>query len=708
MIQVSQLTAEQKSIVESVPNGIKFLHGACGTGKTTVGVRRMLRLLTKDKVFAHEILVVVPQAPLGQVYQDALQSEQQKAGGRVTVATWGSITRKVVELFFPLVVTSAGFAQPDKRPTFLSLETALYFMQQAVGQVIAEEALFDSITLARNRLYSQLLDNLNKAALVGFPHTDLATRLKRAHLNREGAQARVYDDAQRCVVLFRELCLAHSLIDYSLQVELFWQLWQMPTVQDYLQGKYRHLILDNIEEESPITHDCWLEWLPKAESALVIMDEQAGYRRFLGADPHSAERLKELVKPRDTRFLPPEHSFTNPPSLQELGGLFEIIHYPSRAVPPSSLDPHTVMEFGDFNYFTDMIEAVADSVVDRLTTGSTNPSEMVILSAFLSDSLLFSLNQAFERRNIALRAHRPSQALRDEPAARALLSLAQVVNPSWKLPLTDQDVTLLLLESLEGLDDIRARLIVQHLYRGGQWIAFHQLDSTLQERITFVFGEKYEALREWIKTHQQAPIAEMDVLWSVAFGELLSQVGFGFHQHPHRAEVTANLMDSARQFRRAVTSVSTLTALGREYIQLVREGVIANQYVRSWQMPTTDAILVAPAYTYLMSNRPTDYQYWLNIGSVGWWERIYQPLTHPYVLSRNWNQGLVWTDEQEYYTRNEALYHLVLGLIRNCRKGIYFGFSHLGEMGYEQHGPLLHALQSILRYLARNKVSSHV
>jgi hypothetical protein len=33
------------------------------------------------------------------------------------------------------------------------------------------------------------------------------------------------------------------------------------------------------------------------------------------------------------------------------------------------------MEFGDFNYFTDMIEAVADSVVNRLTSGSTNLSE---------------------------------------------------------------------------------------------------------------------------------------------------------------------------------------------------------------------------------------------------------------------------------------------------------------------------------------------
>ena len=705
MIQLSQLTAEQKSIVESVPHGVKFVHGEVGTGKTTVGVRRMLRLLTKDKAYAHEILVVVPQSPLGRVYQDALQSESLKAGGRVTVATWGSITQNIVELFFPLIVDQAGFLQRDKRPIFLSLETSLYFMHKVVGQLITDEALFDNITIARNRLYSQILDNLNKAALVGFPYDDLAMRLKSASVNRDMAQARVYEDAQRCASLFRQFCLAHSMIDYSLQVELFWQLWQLPPVQAYLQGKFRHLILDNIEEEPPISHDCWLEWLPNAESALVIMDEQAGYRRFLGADPDSAERLKRLAKPRDIRLFPSEHSFINPPALQELGRLFQTIHYPAHALPPSTLDTRPIIEFGDFNYSTDMIGAVGDSVAKRLASGATTPNEIVIVSAFLSDSLLFSLQQAFAQRGLVVRSHRPSQALREEPSARALLALAQVVNPRWQLPLSEQEVTLMLLEIMDGLDDIRARLIVQFLYKQGQWLPFDRLDSGIQERITFYLGAKYETVRQWIQAQQQQAIVEMDVFWSVAFGELLSQDGFGFHQHPHRAEVTANLIDSARKFRRAITQVNTTPELGREYIQLVRDGVIADQYLRSWQLPDPDSILIAPAYTYLMSNRPTDYQYWLNIGSVGWWERIYQPLTHPYVLSRNWTTGLVWTDEDEYRTRNEALYHLVLGLIRNCRKGIYFGFSHLGEMGYEQRGPLLHALQSILRHLARSGVS---
>ena len=50
-------------------------------------------------------------------------------------------------------------------------------------------------------------------------------------------------------------------------------------------------------------------------------------------------------------------------------------------------------------------------------------------------------------------------------------------------------------------------------------------------------------------------------------------------------------------------------------------------------------LLIAPAYTFLLNNRAVDYQFWLNIGSEGWSRRLYQPLTHPYVLSRGWLPG---------------------------------------------------------------------
>ncbi len=128
----------------------------------------------------------------------------------------------------------------------------------------------------------------------------------------------------------------------------------------------------------------------------------------------------------------------------------------------------------------------------------------------------------------------------------------------------------------------------------------------------------------------------------------------------------------------------------------MREGLLAAFYPLSWRDELADAVFIAPAYTFLMRNRTVRFQFWLDIGSEGWWERLYQPLTHPYVLRRGYPPGRIWTDEDEVTSRTESLYKLALGLIRRCRERIYLGISDLGERGFEQRGPLLHAFQRVL------------
>ena len=132
---------------------------------------------------------------------------------------------------------------------------------------------------------------------------------------------------------------------------------------------------------------------------------------------------------------------------------------------------------------------------------------------------------------------------------------------------------------------------------------------------------------------------------------------------------------------------------------MVQDGVVAAQYVRSWQRQPKDAVLLAPAYTFLMSNRPVAHQFWLDVGGTGWWERLSQPLTHPYVLSRRWAAGSQWTDADEYAARQDALAALVLGLLRRCRVKVHLGLSELGEQGSEQRGPLLQAIQRRIAYV---------
>ena len=118
-------------------------------------------------------------------------------------------------------------------------------------------------------------------------------------------------------------------------------------------------------------------------------------------------------------------------------------------------------------------------------------------------------------------------------------------------------------------------------------------------------------------------------------------------------------------------------------------------YVPGWRVPE-DAVFLAPAYTFLLRNRPVDVQIWLDIGSSGWWERLYQPLTHPFVLSRHWPSHEPWSDAAEYYHRQDLLRRLLLGLIRRTRHGIYLAISDFSESGYEQRGALLTLINRLL------------
>jgi hypothetical protein len=699
-----------QEILHPAPGRAKvFLDGPAGTGKTTAAVQRMLTML-QNYVPAESILVWVPQRALATPYREALW-ELDLPGGEVTIVTVGGLARRMVDLYWPIAVERAGFGEPAKEPTFLTLETTQYFMDRIVAPFI-EAGYFDSLSVRRNRLVSQIIDNLNKAAVVGFPHTEIAARLKSAW-GGESARRAVYDQAQACAAAFRQYCLAHNLLDFSLQYEVFFQhLLVEPICRQYLFDRYRHLIVDNIEEDTPRAQDLLREWLEVCQTALVVMDRGGGYRAFLGADAEGAEEVRWSCQER----LALEHSHVTSPEIASLGTQLvqslgsQVSEALSVRRTRRVVDPRPALFFNPVRFQPQMYEWVADQVASLIETEQVPPDEIVILAPFLGDALRFALADALARRKVPVRSHRPSRALRAEPATRCLLTLATIAHPDWEICPTPSDVVQALMTAIEGLDLVRAQLLTEIAYRPREgrpaWSGFDQIQTEMQERITFVFGERFDRLRRWMSEYRAQPPLELDDFCRELFTAVLSRPGFGFHHDLDAGRITSNLIESIQKFRYVVGP--TLPAaegsdrLAIEYVRMVDRGIIAATYVQSWQIETAGAVLMAPAYTFLMANRPVDVQFWLDVGSGGWWERLYQPLTHPYVLSRHWPADRVWGDEDEFAVRQDSLARLVLGLVRRCRKRVYLGISELGAQGYEQRGPLLHAVQDTLRRFRRD------
>ena len=78
------------------------------------------------------------------------------------------------------------------------------------------------------------------------------------------------------------------------------------------------------------------------------------------------------------------------------------------------------------------------------------------------------------------------------------------------------------------------------------------------------------------------------------------------------------------------------------------------------------------------------------------YQRLDQPLTQPYVLSRNWRSDRVWTAEDEVNAANDTLLRLSLGLLNRCRQKVYLGMSEMDVSGYENRGLLLRIFQQVL------------
>lgn len=691
-------TAQQSRLLASKTAGSLFVTGEAGMGKTTASAFFLRQRVLDEGKKQESFLVLLPQLTLSEPYQKALEGLPYEMSSRVSIRTMNGLARRMVSLFWPLISTQAGFQHPYRAPRFLNLETSQYYIAKIVEPMINQGA-FSTVTLKRTLLYTQLLDNLNKSALVGFPYTDISSRLSGAWVG-EGAQINVYQDVQYAITQFRDLCLRENLVDFSLQIELFNKyVWNEEIPKRYLTGMFQHLIYDNLEEDAPFAHDIIQNWLPHFRSALLIQDTNAGYRNFLGADPISAARFENLIDGSIHFVEAPGSS----PGIQKLKQAFLDLreHKPaSDNLSISELSDVLVLPRNQTRFFPQLMDQIAEAVA-RLIEKGVEPGEIVILAPFISDALSLGLSHRLEAKGIDSIVHRPTQPMVEQPAIQTMLTLIQLAHPEWKLFPSRLQLINSLVMSIDGLDLVRAHLLGK-LYNAdlGKLSLIGQLSQAEKARIPEFIAQRYDQLVTWFgDAGREEPL---DVFLSRLFGELLSQRGFGFHADLAQGQSVARLIESYTKFV-AVLSAPGAEALdpGAEFTRSLLSGLISALFTEDWMYRDPAKVLITPTLVFLMQNQTVDYQFWLQIGSSGWYTRLEQPLTHPYVLSRNWIEGQKWTYNEELDLARKNLSTTVQGLLTRCRKRVYTGLSTFDESGKEERGLLMNNIQTLYRQALR-------
>jgi len=684
MVSWSELTDLQQNAARS--GQTSFLLGPAGAGKTTALQHRLLRLL-HDGEPAYTLLVLVAEPEHQQGYLEAVHQSGLGPYADLKITTYTQMAQEMVSLFWPLVARPAGFDHPYQPPTFLSYDLAQLLMWRIITGMLAEGA-FSDLRLRPQQIVSQLLDTLNRAALNGLSLKEAVERQINTWVG-EPDRVRHLHDAATAVSHFRRHCLQHSLLDLSLAVEVFdTQLVQHPEFHRYFRERFRHLIVDNVEEQTPAGQNFVASLMNATQTTAVAYNAGGGYKRFMAADPLGANRFR-LMCAFAFNF---ETNFVAAPPMTALSNLVE--NFLMHTTQPTLGAEEGILRVINGRYRREMVAQLVTTLTDLVEQGVPT-NQIAIIVPYLDGALRYMLTQGLTQAGLPYFLLRRRSSPREEPRIRAWLTWLALAHPEWGIAPTEYDVAEAFTLSIAGLDPARAGLLAERLYQAKtiHLLPVSELPDWLVERIGSDMVGLVEALRLWLA--EQEPTLPIDAFLYNLFNDLLAQPRFQPVPDLSSAAVCDWLVQSATRLRQAAQAIGlhSPAEIGATFIDGINQGLVTANPPDLGDPPDPNGTMISTIYGYLLAGYPMQVQVWLETAATGWWDIPKQPLSNAFVLAQSRPADEPWTTDEEFTIRNQLLSRIIRGLTNRCTDQIILANSDLDRRGLRQDGPLWRALQ---------------
>lgn len=683
------LTPVQETAVTTT--GTCFFLGPAGSGKTTALQHRLRHLLQAGEP-AYTILALVAEPDHQQLYLDFIHRGGFGPYADLKITTFIEMAREMVTLFWPLVARPAGFARPYQPPTFLSYDLAQLQMWHVLTPLLKDGA-FASLRLRPQQIVSQLLDTLNRAALNALSLDEAIARQRDTWVG-EAERLLHLHDAALAARRFRQQCLENGLLDLSLIVEVFdTQLVRHPEFHRYFSERYRHLLVDNVEEQTPAGQNFVANLLPAVETAVIAYDAGGGYKRFMAADPLGANKFRSMCQ----LALESTTVFTAPPAMMHLANVVE--NYLEHTTQPTARAHEVLLGVVNGRYRRDMVHNLIPLLADLVHKKGVHPRDVAIIAPYLDGALRYTLNHALRQANLPTFLLRRRSSPREEPRVRAWLTWLALAHPQWNVHPTLYDVAEALALSIHGLDPARAHLLASRLYlpEQGTLLPVAELPPALAGRVAGEIVALVEELREWLGQNGHGRFPPDTFLYNL-FANLLARPRFQPEPDLAGAAVCDWLVRAASRLRQSAPPMGLKTPdeVGHAFIAGIYNGLVTARPPELGDPPDPDGMMVSTIYGYLLAGRPVRVQVWLETAATGWWDIPNQPLSNAFVLAQSRPADQPWSTDEDFAMRNQLLSRIIRGLTARCRDGIILANSDLDRRGQRQDGVLWRALQPVV------------
>jgi len=677
-LEVVQLAASISDVVElPVENSRVVLKGCTGSGKTSLLIKRYEYMVKHLGIAGDRILVLL-------MNKDRCIDWERKistvCAGFVSNTTFKEFVQEEINTYYPIILKNNPDIKCKRlKPLFLSQQISQFLLNKAVEARRKKRGVFASVAADTPSIVSCLSNNLLKAAASGIPYKEIGNRLYSSLAQKDETKKQIFADADEVIDAYRKKCLEFGMFDFAMCLELY--VGCLLIDGQYvrrLHERIEHLIVDDLEESMPVQADFISLLLPNLKTCILAYNPEGGssedgdaYHNYLKKTILDRCDCVELGKP-----------FTCSNSMYEFSSmLFDDtdLNKANYYVPDNICERQPAAELR-----SEMLEKIGERVCRLISVESYLPSDIVILSTYADAVTEYVIGGILERQGHRLINISRRDELFDNPITCSLITLAQLCHPSFGM-IPEKEELCLLLRTAAGIDPVRSSILAAKALNSGQYPELLPIDSgEMLKTIGKVNIETYEFLRKWIKEYKsngiQLPINEF---LCRGFIEVMSSRNLS-DEDVNRVKI---LIDDAAAFEESYLAFGRNEA--KNFIQAVKYGFKYRNALFGVAKPYKDGcVILTTPFDFLAASINCKVIIISGIRSRNWTRRVVKELSNPYILTKTWIPGDVYSEDIEQNIQKRNLSSMMKSILRRCSEKLIIYDCELSANGYINDGLL--------------------
>lgn len=679
-----------KEIIEAPGHDKRILlTGPTGCGKTSVLQHRYLYMVESLEICSDGILVLLPNSSHIKYWDEKISMRNSSTLRRVTF--YGFIQEEM-KVYYPLVLKNCSdIVNRRIKPIFIDFEASRFLLSRVIQWQRENKGAFSGITSDNAKIAADLSSNLIRASVSGIPCDEIGERLSNSLELKDDAKIQALKESQEIIKAFRKKCLEIGVFDYALTVELFNAcLMQEKLYKEQLKGRIQHLIVDNIEECSPVEVDLIEYLITQVDTCLL------GYNSHSGCGFMKSGHEEYVVNKLVNNSLIERYSIpVNAKSYNCSGFMNEFSDMLFDNIESRKghkvKNPASIERTPPVDLRSDMLERVGLKVVSLVASEGLNPSDITILSTYADPVTEYVISDVLAKHGIKLKNLSRKNKFMDNEVCQALVTLAQVCHYSCGL-YPSRDQLRVMFKLAVGFDPIRSSILAGEACKGRPWVFLPDIEAQgLKNRFECQDVHRYQYLKSWVDQYISSTItATLDDFFYRAFLELI----LSDKTDQHDILQVGRLIDSARTFCEVVSRFGSVNVI-KGYILTILGGMASGELVVENE-ESEEAVLLAMPQTYLSKPLTSKVIILTSVSSKNWAPRNAKELTNAYVLAKTWNKDMVYSEELEEYNQKKYLAMMMRAVLKRCGERLITFESNLSAGGYENDGILSEYLDEIL------------